>query len=73
MKAAIINNPNDIQAFQMNVYKQAIKALLDDMILNRGYTSTNCRAFVSRLTGSKYPAGKKGLQIALADLEELTT
>ena len=71
-KTVVIDNPDHIAAFQIDVYKQAIKALLRGMMINRNFTSTNCRSFVSRLTRSRYPAGKKGLQIALADLDDLT-
>mgnify|MGYP003675338860 FL=1 len=67
----ILETPDQIQAFQMVVFKQALKALLRDMQVNRGYNSTNCRKYVSSLTGEKYPAGKKGIQAALTDLENL--
>jgi hypothetical protein len=67
----ILETPDQIQAYQMVVFKQALKALLRDMQINRGYNSTNCRKYVSSLTGEKYPAGKKGIQEALTDLENL--
>jgi len=57
-----------VDKMQKAVYIQAIKALLLDMKINRNFTSTNCRSYVSALTGKKYPAGKKGLQSALDDL-----
>ena len=57
--------------FQMQVYYQGIKALLNDMIISRGFTSTNCRNFVTYQTGIKYRAGKQGLQTALNDLNTL--
>jgi hypothetical protein len=69
--AVIFNTPGQIQAFQMRVFKQGLKALLRDMQINRGYNSTNCRKYVASLTGEKYPAGKKGIQAALTDLENL--
>ena len=69
--AVIFNTPGQIQAFQMRVFKQGLKALLRDMPINREYNSTNCRKYVSSLTGKKYPAGKKGIQAALTDLENL--
>jgi|TARA_R110000803_G_scaffold52839_3_gene108642 hypothetical protein len=69
--AVIFNTPGQIQAFQMRVFKQGLKALLRDMPINREYNSTNCRKYVSSLTGEKYPAGKKGIQAALTDLENL--
>ena len=57
--------------FQMQVYYQGIKALLRGMVINRNFTSTNCRAFVTYCTGIEYKAGKKGLKAALMDLELL--
>ena len=69
--AVIFNTPGQIQAFQMRVFKQGLKALLRDMPINREYNSTNCRKYVSSLTGEKCPAGKKGIQAALTDLENL--
>ena len=69
MEHSMINDSQELRNFQMSVYAQAIKALLKGMQLNRGYTSTNCRSFVTSLTGNRYPAGKKGLELALMDLE----
>ena len=62
-----------IQSYQLAVVKQGLKALLIGMKLNTTYTSTNCRNFVTNLTGTKYPAGKKGLQLALDDIETYLT
>jgi len=57
--------------YRLAVFKQAIKALLIGMQINRGYTSTVCRNYVSGLTGKKYAAGKKGLTSALMDLDDI--
>jgi hypothetical protein len=70
-KATVLDRPDQIDAYRMAVFKQGIKALLIGMQINRGYTSTVCRNYVSGLTGKKYSAGKKGLQLALDDLEFL--
>ena len=69
----ILDTPEQIQSYKLAVVKQGIKALLIGMKLNTAYTSTNCRNFVTNLTGTKYPAGKKGLQLALNDIEKLIT
>ena len=69
----ILDTPEQIQIYKLAVVKQGIKALLIGMKLNTAYTSTNCRNFVTNLTGTKYPAGKKGLQLALNDIEKLIT
>jgi len=71
MTTQMINTEEGINAFQMRVYQQGIKALLNDMVISRGYTSTNCRAYVTYQTGIKYRAGKQGLQTALNDLNTL--
>ena len=70
-KATVLDRPDQIEGFRMAVFKQAIKALLIGMQINRGYTSTVCRNYVSGLTGNKYPAGKKGLQLALDDIDQI--
>ena len=70
-QATVLETPKQIEGYRMAVFKQGIKALLIGMQINRGYTSTVCRNYVSGLTGKKYPAGKKGLQLALDDLQEL--
>ena len=57
--------------YQLAVVKQGIKALLIGMKINSAYTSTNCRNFVSNLTGVKYPAGKNGLTLALNDINQI--
>ena len=62
---------NQVSAYQLAVIKQGIKALLIGMKLNSGYTSTNCRNFVSNITGKHYPAGKNGLNMALSDVQDL--
>ena len=62
-----------VEAYRLAVFKQGIKALMLGMQINRGYTSTVCRNFVTERTGVKYPAGKKGLQLALDDLQDLIT
>ena len=67
----VLETPRQIQGFRMAVFKQGIKALMLGMQINRGYTSTVCRNYVSGLTGKKYPAGKKGLQLALDDIDTL--
>ena len=69
----ILDTPEQIQSYKLAVVKQGIKALLIGMKLNTAYTSFNCRNFVTNLTGTKYPAGKKGLQLALNDIEKLIT
>ena len=66
-----MNHEINISAYQLAVVKQGIKALLIGMKLNRAYTSSNCRAFVSNITGVKYPAGKNGLNMALKDIEAI--
>tara|TARA_R110001592_G_scaffold60894_1_gene185586 strand:- start:354 stop:590 length:237 start_codon:yes stop_codon:yes gene_type:complete len=73
MTTQIVNTEAGINDFQMKAYYLGIKALLDDMIISRGFTSTNCRSFVTNITGIKYKAGKKGLEAALMDLELLLT
>jgi len=70
-KATVLDRPDQIEAYRMAVFKQGIKALLIGMKINSGYTSTACRNYVAGLTGKKYSAGKKGLQLALDDLEFL--
>ena len=65
----VLDTPEQIHGYQVAVVKQGLKALLIGMKLNTAYTSTNCRSFVTNLTGIKYPAGKKGLQLALDDIE----
>mgnify|MGYP000680897674 FL=1 len=70
-KATVLDRPDQIEAYRMAVFKQGIKALLSGMKINSGYTSTACRNYVSGLTGRRYSAGKKGLQLALNDLQEL--
>ena len=65
----VLDKPEQIARFQVAVYKQGLKALLRAMQVSRGFTSTNCRNFVTNLTGTKYPTGKKGLQLALDDIE----
>jgi len=64
---------SNVDAYRLAVFKQAIKALLIGMQINQGYTSTVCRNYVSGLTGKKYSAGKKGLQLALEDIQDLIT
>tara|TARA_R110000772_G_scaffold11416_2_gene35761 strand:+ start:36 stop:263 length:228 start_codon:yes stop_codon:yes gene_type:complete len=64
----ILTTPEQIQGYQMSVVRQGLKALLIGMKINSSYTSGNCRSFVTSLTGCKYPSGKRGLQLALADL-----
>lgn len=71
--AVVLDKPDQIEAYRLAVFKQGIKALLIGMQINRGYTSTACRNFVTERTGVKYPAGKKGLQLALDDLQDLIT
>ena len=70
-EASVLDTPEQIQSYKLAVVKQGIKALLIGMKLNTAYTSTNCRNFVTNLTGTKYPAGKKGLQLALNDIENI--
>ena len=65
----VLDTPEQIHGYQVAVVKQGLKALLIGMKLNTAYTSTNCRNFVTNLTGTKYPTGKKGLQLALNDIE----
>ena len=65
----VLTTADQIQAYQMSVVRQGLKALLMGMKINTSYTSGNCRLFVSNLTGVKYPSGKKGLNAALLDLE----
>jgi hypothetical protein len=71
--AVVLDTPDQIGRYRLAVVKQGIKALLRGMQINRGYTSTACRNFVTERTGVKYPAGKKGLEKALADIEQLLT
>jgi hypothetical protein len=71
--AVVLDRPDQIQMYRLAVVKQGIKALLRGMQINTGYTSTACRNFVTERTGVKYPAGKKGLQLALDDLQDLIT
>ena len=61
----------NINNYQLAVIKQGIKALLIGMKINSAYTSTNCRNFVTKLTGVKYPSGKKGLTLALNDINQI--
>jgi len=70
---SVLDTPEQIQGYQLAVVRQGLKALLIGMKLNTAYTSTKCRSFVTNLTGIKYPAGKKGLQLALADIETYLT
>tara|TARA_R110000772_G_scaffold211378_1_gene321959 strand:- start:44 stop:274 length:231 start_codon:yes stop_codon:yes gene_type:complete len=70
-KATVLDTPEQIDQYRMAVVRQGIKALMIGMKINSGYTSTRCRAFVTNLTGIKYPAGKNGLTLALLDLNEL--
>ena len=70
-KATVLDRPDQIDAYRMAVFKQGIKALLIGMKINSGYTSTVCRNYVSGLTGKRYPAGKKGLQLALDDINQI--
>ena len=72
-KATILDTPEQIDRYRMAVVRQGIKALLIGMKINSGYTSTACRTFVTKLTGTKYPAGKNGLQEALNDIETYLT
>ena len=67
----VLDTPEQIQGYQLAVVRQGLKALLIGMKLNRAYTSTRCRSFISNLTGIKYPTGKKGLQLALTDADKL--
>jgi hypothetical protein len=67
----ILDTPEQIKGYQLAVVKQGLKALMIGMKLNRAYTSSRCRNFVTNLTGIKYPKGKKGLQLALTDIDEL--
>ena len=67
----ILNTPQHIDRFQMAVYKQGIKALIIGMQINRGFTAKNCKAYVSKHTGKKYPTGKEGLNLALNDIEKM--
>ncbi len=71
--AVVLDRPDQIQMYRLAVVKQGIKALQRGMKLNSAYTSTACRNFVTEHTGVKYPAGKKGLQLALDDLQDLIT
>ena len=71
--AVVLDRPDQIQMYRLAVVKQGIKALQRGMKLNSAYTSTACRNFVTHRTGVKYPAGKKGLQLALNDLQDLIT
>jgi len=71
--AVVLDTPRQIEGYRLAVVKQGIKALQRGMKLNSAYTSTACRDFVTRYTGVKYPAGKKGLQLALDDLQDLIT
>jgi|TARA_R110000787_G_scaffold1905_2_gene8024 hypothetical protein len=71
--AVVLDRPDQIQMYRLAVVKQGIKALQRGMKLNSAYTSTACRNFVTERTGVKYPAGKKGLQLALDDLQDLIT
>ena len=71
--AVVLDTPDQIGRYRLAVVKQGIKALLRGMMINRGYTSTACRNFVTERTGVKYPAGQKGLEKALADIEQLLT
>ena len=68
-----LTTPNQIDAYRLAVFKQGIKALLIGMQISRGYTSAVCRNFVTQCTGKKYPTGKKGLELALNDLQEIIT
>ena len=61
----------NINNYQLAVVKQGIKALLIGMKINSSYTSTNCRNFVTNLTGVKYPSGKNGLTLALNDINQI--
>jgi hypothetical protein len=71
--AVVLDTPGQIERYRLAVVKQGIKALQRGMMINSGYTSTACRNFVTERTGVKYPAGKKGLQLALDDLQDLIT
>ena len=61
----------NIKNYQLAVVKQGVKALLIGMKINSAYTSTNCRNFVTNLTGVKYPSGKNGLTLALNDINQI--
>ena len=67
----MVDDLDDIRKYQIAVVKQGIKALQRGMKLNSAYTSTACRNFVTRMTGIKYPAGKKGLEKALGDIDAI--
>ena len=70
-KATVLDTPEQIDRYRMAVVKQGIKALMIGMKINSAYTSTACRTFVTKLTGTKYPAGKNGLSLALLDLNKI--
>ena len=69
--AIVLDTPDQIGRYRLAVVKQGIKALQRGMKLNSAYTSTACRNFVTRMTGIKYPAGKKGLEKALGDIDAI--
>ena len=69
---AALTTPEQIDRFAATAVSHGIKFYLDHgMQVNRAYTPTNMRAFVTRITGTTYARSKKGLTRAYNDLKAL--
>jgi hypothetical protein len=61
-----------IPTYAMMVVTKGIEFYLKyGRLLNRSYTPTNMRAYVSRYTGKSYARSRKGLEKAYVDLVEV--
>jgi len=70
----VLTTPEQINSFHAKVILSAIGLYLKTGIkANRMFTPANMRAAVTGYTGAPYPASKKGLEKAYADLAQLVT
>ena len=67
----VLNTPAAIELYRLCVIRSAMRIYLaTGMKANTRYTPKNMRLVVTRRTGKSYPASRRGLQLALTDLNQ---
>jgi len=68
----VLDTPDQIENYRRAALAQAIRLFLNTgMMVTRGMNGSRLRDLVSGITGKSYPRSRKGLEVALADLEAL--
>lgn len=69
-----LTTPSQIDAFRLSVVIRAIETHIrtnGQMMLTRMATPSNLRTIASEYTGKSYARSRKGLELALADLQAI--